>query len=89
MEEGALNGTAGLGEGLPTGSRVGEGVGVAVPRPKVGDWANRRALELRGEEGGGDYLQVEAVPRGRLSGGGEGMGVGTGARGLRPGVQTH
>ena len=47
---------------------MGEGAGGGRPLPAEGirDWANWKGLELRGQEGGGDYLRVGG-PRGRGS----------------------
>lgn len=87
MEEGALNGTAGLGAGLPTREQSGGRGGGGCSQTKRSETGLIGRRWSCGEEGGGDYLQVGG-PRGRgcQEGGGDG---GTGARGLGPGVQTH
>lgn len=85
-----MNGTARPGSGAPhEGAEWGKGrggVGWLFPAEEIGDWA--KALELRGEEGGGDYLQVGG-PRGRGSQEGRGDGGGYKSPGPGPGVQTH
>ena len=53
-------GRPGLGAGLPTWEPSGGGSKGGVPFPAEGirDYANWKELELRGQEGGGDYLRV-------------------------------
>ena len=82
MEEGALNGTARPGSGAPhEGAEWGKGWGRLFPDEEIGDWANRKALELRGGRGRG-------LPAGRRPVGaglsGVGRGWGYGARGPGP-----
>lgn len=87
-------GQPGLGAGLPTWEPSGGGGGSwgeAVPsRGDPRDLANWKGLELREQEGGGDYLW-SPLPGAGLPGGvlpGTGMGgyrsLGHGARGHRP-----
>lgn len=53
-------GRPGLGAGLPTWEPSGGGSRRGGPFPAEGirDCANWKGLELRGQEGGGDYLRV-------------------------------
>lgn len=89
MEEGALNGTAGLGEGLPTREQSGGRGGGGCSQTKRSETGLiGRRWSCGGRKGEGITCR-SAVHGGEAVRRGEGMGVGTGARGLRPGVQTH
>lgn len=82
MEEGALNGMAGLGAGLPTREQSGGRGGGGCSQTKRSETGLiGRRWSCGGEEGGGDYLQV-AVHGGR--GCQEGRGDGGGYRSPGP-----
>lgn len=84
-------GQPGLGAGLPTWEPSGGGRARGKPFPAEGirDSANWKGLELREQEGGGDYLRSRLPGReGRLPGGvlpGAALGA-PGALGVGPGV---
>ena len=60
MAEGAVNGAARPGSPAPhVGAEWGrEQEGGPFPAEGIRDYANWKGLELRGQEGGGDYLRV-------------------------------